>query len=99
MKTPFELQVTKLKKVEHLVSLWVPGAPRSVWLCPDVACTSHGTECVVISPWTATIRPQRALTAEQCLKLLLTDLVPPTRTLKPDKIHFLLPTSSDSVHV
>jgi hypothetical protein len=48
---------------------------------PNVTYARHGAESVVITPGTWAIRPQRALTSEQRLELLPTDLVPPTCAL------------------
>lgn len=56
-------------------------SPVSIRLRPNVTNARHGAESVVITSGTSAIRPQRALTSEQRLELLLTDLVPPTCAL------------------
>lgn len=59
-------------------------SPVSIRLRPNVTYARHGAESVVITPGTSAIRPQRALTSEQRLELLLTDFVPPTCALPTD---------------
>lgn len=65
-------------------------SPVSIRLRPNITYARHGAESVVITPGTSAVRPQRALTSEQRLELLLTDLVPPTCALSKVAPHGLI---------
>ena len=55
--------------------------PAAVGLRPNVSRARHGAESVVVASGTAAVRPEGTLAAEECLELLLADLIPPARAL------------------